>query len=124
MLDFTFEIMGRISEEDKKMSGSWICLVLVVCRCFEGLVPLPLSLPSLSPENDLRHQLVTNLLEHPSFLFSYRLRERIYKSTYCTEHMLYYSVVLKSMGADSLLSNNRISSSEWPAIVPCFTEEK
>ena len=47
MLDFTLEIMGRISEEDKKMSGSWICLLLVVCKWFEGPVTLPLSLPNM-----------------------------------------------------------------------------
>ena len=47
------------------MLGSWICLLLVVCRCFEGLVTPTLSLPpgicSLSLENDFRNMLVTNV---------------------------------------------------------------
>ena len=47
MLGFTLEIMGRISEEDKKMSGSWICFLLVMCKWFEGPVTLPLSLPNM-----------------------------------------------------------------------------
>ena len=73
------------------MLGSWICLLLVVCRCFEGLVTPPLSLPpgicSLSLENVFRNMLVTKCnkfaLEHLFSIFipTERERERTCKST-------------------------------------------
>ena len=99
MLDFTLEIMERISEEDKKMSGSWICLLPVVCKWFEGPVTLPLSLPNMFvvPWKWLMGSVSNKFARAPKFCFRTDWRREYPRARTVT----YLVMFLKSMGADS-----------------------
>lgn len=122
MLGFTLEIMGRISEEDKKMSGSWICFLLVMCKWFEGPVTLPLSLPNMFvvPWKWLMGSVSNKFARAPKFCF-----RTDWGREYPRARTVTYLVVFWNQWVPiPLLSKNGISSSEWQRIMPCFTEEK